>query len=509
MLSIIAPMPALSRSIHGIDQIRAIETAAIESGIDASTLMCRAGQAAFVGLRAQWPTAKSIVVVCGFGNNAGDGYVLAQEAMSAGFTVNVVSLRAPESLRGAAQQAWRAYRKAGGVSQSWDACLLEGADVVVDAILGTGLSRSIDESLQQIMHTINASGLPVLALDVPSGLHADSGHVMGAAIRATHTISFVGLKTGFYLGEGPNYVGQVLLDELSIPTSILQAAHVAAMRIDESCVQRALPPRARTAHKGHFGHVLIVGSGLGMPGAVRLAGEACLRVGAGLVTVATRPEYVASVVAGCPELMVRGIHSAEDLAPSLEQADVIAIGPGLGQDAWALELWSAVLSTNKPLIVDADALNLLALHPQRRDHWVLTPHPGEAARLLVSHTAAIQAARLNSAQSLVDQYGGVVVLKGAGTWVAAVNEWTAVCDRGNPGMAAPGMGDVLTGIIAGIAAQQADVQGGLWQSACTGVYVHALAGDRAAQQGERGMRASDLFEQLRYCINLRVNLRVN
>jgi NAD(P)H-hydrate epimerase len=207
--------------------------------------------------------------------------------------------------------------------------------------------------------------------------------------------------------------------------------------------------------------------------------------------------------------MVRGIHSAKDLAPSLEQADVIAIGPGLGQDAWALELWSAVLSTNKPLIVDADALNLLALHPQRRDNWVLTPHPGEAARLLASNTAAIQTARLNSVQSLVDQYGGVVVLKGAGTWVATVNELPAVCDLGNPGMAAPGMGDVLTGIIAGIAAQQADIQVGLWQSACTGVYVHALAGDRAAQQGERGMRASDLFEQLRYCINLRVNLRVN
>ncbi len=505
MLPIIAPMSALPISIHSISQVRAIEAAAIESGIDAYTLMRRAGQAAFAALRAKWPTARHIVVVCGFGNNAGDGYVFAELAAAAGLKVTVATLVAPNSLHGAAEQAWLAYRDTGGVTQSWDVRLLEGAEVVVDAVLGTGLSRGIDDSLQQVIHVINSSSLPVLALDVPSGIHADTGQVLGAAICATYTVSFVGLKIGFYLGDGPDYVGQLILDDLSIPSSILQAANQVATRIDNSCVKQSLPPRARTAHKGHFGHVLIVGSGLGMPGAVRLAGEACLRVGAGLVTVATLPEHVSSVVAGCPELMVHGVLTANDLFPLLEQADVIAIGPGLGQDAWAQDLLAAVLATDKPLIIDADALNLLAHHPQRRERCVLTPHPGEAARLLNSNTVSIQAARLQSAQALLDRYGGVVVLKGAGTWVAYENELPVVCDRGNPGMAAPGMGDVLTGIIAGIAAQQTDIYDGLWRSACAGVYVHALAGDRAALQGERGMKASDLFEQLRYCVNTWVN----
>lgn len=505
MLSIIAPMSALPVSIHSISQIRAIEAAAMAAGIDAYTLMCRAGQAAFATLCAKWPTAKHILVVCGFGNNAGDGYVLAKLAAASGLKVTVVALAAPQTLHGAAQQAWQSYRDAGGIPQSWDLCLLEGVEVVVDAVLGTGLSRSVDDSLQQVIQGINSSEQPVLSLDVPSGLHADTGLVMGAAIRASCTVSFVGLKLGFYLGEGPDYVGQLVVDDLAIPQSILSAQHKVAMRLNDTYVKRALTPRARTAHKGHFGHVLIIGSGLGMSGAVRLAGEACLRVGAGLVTVATRPEHVSSVVAGCPELMVRGVLSANDLASLLEQADVIAIGPGLGQDTWAQDLLAAVLATNKPLIVDADALNLLAHHPQRRDDWILTPHPGEAARLLNSNTTSIQAGRLQSAQHLVDRYGGVVVLKGAGTLIAPRNELPVVCDRGNPGMAAPGMGDVLTGIIAGIAAQQADIPAGLSCAACAGVYVHALAGDRAAQHGERGMKASDLFEQIRYCVNTSVN----
>jgi NAD(P)H-hydrate epimerase len=501
MLPIIALMSTLPISIHSIFQIRAIEAAVIESGIDAYTLMCRAGQAAFEILRQKWPTARRILVVCGFGNNAGDGYVLAQLAADAGLSVTVVSLVSTEFLRGAAQQAWQAYRKAGGDAQAWDARFPEDADVVVDAILGTGLSRPIDDELQHVINAINSSALPVLSLDVPSGLHAETGQVMGAAIHATHTMSFIGLKTGLYLGEGPDYVGELSLDELSIPSSIFQAAGKIAIRIDESRVKRLLLPRKRTAHKGQFGHVLIIGSGLGMPGAARLAGEACLRVGAGLVTVATRPEYVSSVVAGCPELMVRGALNPNDLSSLFDEVDVIAIGPGLGQDIWAQNLFAAVLATHKPLIVDADALNLLANHPQPRDHWVLTPHPGEAARLLGSNTVSIQAARLQSVKNLADRYGGVVVLKGAGTWVATANELPAVCDRGNPGMAAPGMGDVLTGIIAGIVAQHSDIKSSLWQSACAGVYVHALAGDHVARQGERGMRASDLIEQLRYWVN--------
>ena len=501
MLPIIAPMSDLPLSIHSIAQIKAIENAAIDSGLDAYLLMNRAGQAAYAALRAEWPDVVHILVVCGFGNNAGDGFVLARLAAAQGMQVTCVVLCQPEQLHGAARQACQVYINEGGKLQPWNVELLQSAELIVDAIFGTGLSRTLDESLQSVINTLNQSVLPKFSLDIPSGLQADSGHVMGAAIYAQCTLCFVGLKQGFYLAEGPNHVGKILFDDLSIPASLCECVETIAKRLDHLFVRQALPSRTRTAHKGQGGHVLIVGGGRGMAGAVRLTGEACLRSGAGLVTVVTHPEHVMNVVLERPELMVKGVRHAEELVTLLERADVIAIGPGLGQDEWAHELFAAVIATNKPLIVDADALNLLAVEPCYRTNWVLTPHPGEAARLLKMTTGSIQSARLESAQSLVLRYGGIAVLKGSGTWVACASELPVVCDRGNPAMAAPGMGDLLTGVIAGIAAQQADVNSGLWRSACAGVYVHAWAGDKAAQGRSRGLIASDLLKYLPDCVN--------
>lgn len=478
-----------------------MDARAIALGIPAYTLMTRAAAAALAALRSEWPQAMRLLVVCGYGNNAGDGYVLARLASADKLQVTVVALADPQQLQGAARQAWQDYVAAGGVTQPWRAELLLDADVVVDAILGTGLSRLLDASLQTIVQAINDSARPVLALDVPTGLHADSGAIMGKAICAHRTVTFVGLKQGLYLGNGPNQVGSILFDDLGIPAEIAQHTEAVAERMEGTVVQRALPRRPRTAHKGQQGHVLIVGGGIGMAGAVRLSGEACLRVGAGLVTVATRPEQVSVVVAARPELMCCGVLSAAKLAPLLMRASVIAIGPGLGQDEWARSMFAAVMASDKPLIVDADALNLLAQQPYRRNNWVLTPHPGEASRLLGTTTAAIQAARLQSLQALLDRYSGTVVLKGAGTLVASSDQLPTLCDRGNPGMAAPGMGDVLTGIIAGIAAQQTHAGGDLSLAARAGVYVHATAGDIAARHGERGVLASDLFAHLPRCVN--------
>jgi NAD(P)H-hydrate epimerase len=262
-------------------------------------------------------------------------------------------------------------------------------------------------------------------------------------------------------------------------------------------VDFSLPKRPRDAHKGSFGHVLIVGGDHGMGGAVRLAAEAGLRAGAGLVSVATRAEHVPALIAGLPEAMPRAVEHADDLDGLLARATVVAVGPGLGQDAWGRALYERVLASGLPMVVDADALNLLAASPKRRLNWVLTPHPGEAARLLGSDTTTVQSDRFRALEALLESYHGTVVLKGAGTLVGAPGELTAVCDRGNPGMAAPGMGDALTGVVAALAAQGLSLP----DAARAGVWLHAVAGDRAALRGERGLLAREVIAELRGLVN--------
>jgi NAD(P)H-hydrate epimerase len=318
-------------------------------------------------------------------------------------------------------------------------------------------------------------------------------------VRADCTITFVGLKTGLFIGDGPEYTGTVYFDDLEIDAPSATEFKPGLERIVDSEIQRALPRRPRAAHKGNFGRVLIIGSGSGMPGATRLSGEACLRVGAGLVTVAVAPENVAAISSGRPELICLGLSDVSQLGEALERAEIIAIGPGLGRTKWASEALQAVLATDKPLVVDADALNLIAeAGAPPRDNWILTPHPGEAGRLLDISTEEIQADRLSALDRLVARYGGTVVLKGAGTVVGTKGRIPALCERGNPGMASAGTGDVLTGAVAGILAQCRDT----WLAARVGVLVHAMAGDAAARTGERGLIASDIARELHNCVNL-------
>jgi NAD(P)H-hydrate epimerase len=368
---------------------------------------------------------------------------------------------------------------------------------VVDAIFGTGLSRPLGPMTIERINTINECGAPILALDIPSGLDSDTGAVWGGAIIAERTLSFIGLKLGFYLGEGPNHTGIVLFDDLDLPANAASFVEPSALRIGEDALAELLPRRRRTTHKGQQGSVLVIGGGIGMAGAARMAGEAALRAGAGLVTVATWPDNVASITASRPELMCRGVSSAYDLEAMIERADVLAIGPGLGRDAWGQQLLDKALLSDKPTVIDADALNLLSHAPRASSKWVLTPHPGEAGRLLGISTADVQADRLQAARELAKRFAGTVVLKGAGTLVVTNDSLPYICDKGNPGMASPGMGDVLTGVIAGIAAQTADLPG----AARVGVLVHAMAGDMAARRGERGLLATDLFGYLQTCVN--------
>ncbi len=490
-------MSTLPVAVHTAAQVRALDRHASEDlQIPSYTLMTRAGEAALGALRSCWPSAQRIAIVCGPGNNGGDGYVLARLAREQRLEVAAIRLHEPGGLKGDARRAHDDFLAAGGTVGAWHANCLREADVVVDAIFGVGLSRPVAGVAVEAIATINACA-HVLALDIPSGLHADTGEILGDAVRAERTLTFLGLKLGFYLGEGPNCVGVAMFDSLDLESAALAFVAPAAVRIDEPDIARLLPRRRRTAHKGQQGSVLVIGGNIGMPGAARMAGEAALRAGAGLVTVATRSENVAAIVGARPELMCRGVASAEELAALIARADVLALGPGLGQDDWAQMMFETALAKDRRTIVDADALNLLAQSPRASAHWILTPHPGEAARLLNMTAAEVQRDRLGAAREIATRYAGVVALKGAGTLVVSDHHLPAICDRGNPGMASPGMGDVLTGIIAGIVAQSSD----LAAAARVGVLVHALAGDMAARRGELGLLATDLFAHIPTCVN--------
>ncbi len=489
-------MPAFSQALYTAAQVRELDRRAIAQGIPAEELMRRAGTAAWQTLASHWPAAQHIVVFAGAGNNAGDGYVLAKEALQAKRRVTLINVGDTAKLSDAAAAARAKYLAVEGQERRFSGVLPDDADVIVDALLGTGLDRSLRDQWAQAVQLINTGGKPVLALDIPSGLNSDTGAVMGVAVQATVTVTFIGMKAGMVTGEGPVCVGEIVLAALGVFTQFDADIIPAARCISEA--EMRLPRRARSAHKGRFGHVLVIGGDHGMGGAVHLTAEAALRSGAGLVTVATRPAYVASFLAGLPEAMVHGLETAAEVLPLIGRATVIAIGPGLGQGDWGRMLLAMALDTQLPLVVDADALSLLAAHPIVRGQWVLTPHPGEASRLLKQTISAIQEDRYRAALHLVEQFRAVVVLKGAGSIVAATDETPAVCTHGNPGMAAPGMGDVLTGVIAALIAQGF----ALPEAARIGVALHALAGDRAAQSGERGLMARDLISALRQVMNL-------
>ncbi|MDH5620168.1 MAG: NAD(P)H-hydrate dehydratase [Gammaproteobacteria bacterium] len=490
-------MQKLPANIYSVAAVREIDRTTIEDhGVPGYTLMTRAAAAAVREARAQFPNAQRWQVVCGAGNNGGDGYVMARLAAYEGILVSVLTLVDPEKLTGDAATAWGDFAAEGGVVMPWSGDLDAEADLIVDGILGSGLERDVGGTFAEAVVAINAHPAPVLALDIPTGIHGDTGKVLGTAARADMTVTFVGLKPGLFLGDAADYCGAIRFADLDIPAHYRDGVEPAYRRVDDAQLESALKPRPRGAHKGDFGHVLVIGGGEGMPGAVRLAGEAALRTGAGRVSIATHPSHAALLVATRPELMSHAVASANDLDPLLEKADVIAFGPGLGQTEWSRTMYEWAAQPSLPAVWDADGLNLLAQQPGRAENRIITPHPGEAAVLLGTTTADVQSDRAASLAMLADRYGGTAVLKGAGSLVST-DSVPFLCTAGNPGMAAPGMGDVLTGIIAGLLAQGLSLQ----DAATIGVEVHARAGDRAVLAGERGMLASDLMAELRGLLN--------
>lgn len=495
-------MHQLPYELYTAEQTRELDRIVSEQhAIPAATLMARAGAAALETINDNWPEVRHILVICGSGNNGGDGYELARQALEKDYLLTVIEVGKPDKMSAETSAARASLFATGTVTQTFNGSLPD-SDIIVDALFGTGLDRAIGGSYAQAITAINqVNNTPVLSLDIPSGIHADSGQVLGIAVKATATISFIGLNIGLFNGEAPDFSGNIYFDALAVPEAIYAVVPPLARRIDlNHHANTVLAPRQRTAHKGHHGHLLIIGGEHGMTGAPRIAAEAGARVGAGLTSIATRRSHSATMNLSRPELMCHGVEDLTELSALTQVASVISIGPGLGQSQWSEALLHQAIETRLPLIVDADALNLLSQQPQKNDHWILTPHPGEAARLLGCSSADIQADRVDAIQQLQDRYGGIIVLKGANTLIYSGDGPVYLSTWGNPGMASGGMGDALAGIIGGLVAQQLS----FIDAACIGVVLHGMAADKAAEQdGERGMLAMDLMPHLRHLANLR------
>jgi hydroxyethylthiazole kinase-like uncharacterized protein yjeF len=490
---------SLTNNLYSGDQTRELDRRAIqEQGIPGAVLMKRAGRAAFEYACSVWPQNRRWLVLCGGGNNAGDGYVFAALAAQRQYEVAILFTSPPEQLRGDACAAYEYARQEGVSIQPFfaDASPFEDDLVIVDALLGIGLRSPVREDTAAAIRWINSTGAPVLALDLPSGLCADAGAELGIAVRATHTITFIAAKTGLFTGRGPALCGRVEVAGLGVAEEAFTDLPPTATKIELPELLPLLPERAADAHKGQFGHVMVIGGELGYGGAAILAAETASMTGAGLISLATRAEHVAAALVRRPELMVIGVPSGQELEPYLARPTVLVVGPGLGRTPWSEQLLQQALQSNLPLVLDADALNILAeghLPLPAHRQWVMTPHPGEAARLLGCSTQEVQDNRIWAVTQLQQKLGGVILLKGAGTLICA-DGTVFLAKVGNPGLATAGSGDVLAGLIGSLLAQ------GLapLQAAQLGVCLHGEAADLAIEDtGIAGLQAAELAPYIR------------
>jgi NAD(P)H-hydrate epimerase len=468
--------------------------------------MQEAGEAAYDYLRQRWPNAGRLCVICGTGNNGGDGLILASLALRSGLAVQVFLAGVAEAMVGDAALArdqWLAIANHHAV-RPWALTLEEldpsSYDVVVDGLFGTGLNRPLDQQTCELIETINSMGCPVLALDCPSGLHADTGRALPVAIRATATVTFIVPKRGLLTGHAGDHTGDIVLAALGADAADLSAvaADVVCPHLDE--LRQTLPSLPAAVHKYQRGKLVIVGGGPGMAGAAILAGEAALMAGAGLVCVASTDATCGAAVVRYPELLARPVASPEDLRDAIPKARALVLGPGLGTTPWAASLLDFALQSSLPLVLDADALTLLKdrveLLQDRSAPVILTPHEGEAARLLDVSADEIGSDRFAAVTALSARYAATVVLKGHGTLVSSANLALPIvlCPLGNPGMAVGGMGDVLSGVLGALLAQGLTTD----EAAVLGVFLHAAAGDRCAEaHGLRGLLPSEVAKEIR------------
>ncbi|WP_158527250.1 NAD(P)H-hydrate dehydratase [Pelagibaculum spongiae] len=489
-------------------QVRDIDYTAIHRlpahlRIDGYALMCRAGLAAFKQLRQHWPTCQSLLVFTGPGNNGGDAWVVAKLAHQAGISVQVIFISAPTSQ--SCIQAAADYHAAGGTSKAVDFQMLDQdlakADCLVDGLLGSGFSGVLRGDYPQLIQMINAANKPLLALDIPSGLNGDNGVASASTIVADLTISFIAATLGLFTADASHFTGKVIVEDLQLPAQAFLAHVPVGHLLDSQLPKSLIQPRHGNSYKNHHGHLLLAGGSQNMGGAILLAATAAAKTGAGLVSSLVNDNYCPAFTAAHPGIMFAGWKSA-DLQLMLNKANALVIGPGMGQSSQAQQLVSALIDNDLPKVIDADALNLLASQAaltdklQKNAPLVITPHPGEAARLLNISTIEVQSDRLSAVKLLQQKFGGVAVLKGAGSLIYDGQQlWC--CPFGNPGMAVAGMGDLLAGIIGSFLAQGHSAL----NSACLGVLIHAQAGDIAADAGQIGLQAVDLLPSLRGLVN--------
>ena len=491
--------------LYSADATRNLDNIAInEFKIPGYELMKRAGKAAFNHFQNTYPLASSILICCGAGNNAGDGYVIAKLAQKAGLKVKVISLIDVEKLGGDAKLAWKDWHSLGHQLINFSVDLLNNTDVVIDALIGTGLQREVEGEWAEVIDAINESNKPVISVDIPSGLCADTGSIAGHGIQATSTITFIALKKGLFTHHGVDCCGELLFDNLSIPSGVYNRQSEQATLLDWEYLKVQLKPRKRSIHKHQLGHVFVLGGDKGMPGAIRMTAEAALRAGAGLVTVVSHKEHTPMLLSGRPELMISPSEDGHLPADFLLNASAVVIGPGLTNSNWSQNLLACALECSAPKIVDAGALRLLSKEDGPRDDWILTPHAGEAASLLDDSTGdtainatTVQESRFTSIEMIHALYGGHIVLKGAGSLIQSSDQLTQLCPYGNPGMASAGMGDVLSGVVAGLVGQGYS----LALATSLAVCIHSMAGDMAAADGETGLLASDLLAFIRQLMN--------
>ncbi|MCX5722847.1 MAG: NAD(P)H-hydrate dehydratase [Nitrospirae bacterium] len=493
-----------------------------EAKIPSATLMERAGEGIVRQLEEQYGPmrGKTVTILCGKGNNGGDGLVVARLLHRQRAKVQVLLLTPVADLSRDAAAMYRRFAKVAGSAKilrfrpaEQVRPLLASSDILVDALLGTGLSAEVTGTYREAIELINGAGKPVIAVDLPSGIHADTGAILGQAVRASLTVTLGLPKLGLYVGAGIDQAGIIRIVDIGIPPAYVDKLESRTRLLTSDDIVNMLPERRPSSHKGTFGHAGIIAGSVGKTGAAALAAQAALRIGAGLVTVAT-PSSVNDVLESklleamtmpFPETKARTLaRSGLDRILAFVQArTAIAIGPGLSTHHETVELVQALMKhLDRPSVLDADALNALAgrasLLTECPTPPILTPHPGEMARLEVDATAqSINADRIGTARRFARERGVFVVLKGARTVIARPDGLVAICPTGNPGMATAGTGDVLTGMIVGLLAQGVPS----WEAVCAATYLHGLAGDLAARQlGQAGMIASDLIAQIPYAL---------
>lgn len=484
--------------IYGCDAVRQIERRFVPNAIP--TLMERAGAAAAAEvLRTLQGKRGKVLIAAGPGNNGGDAFVVARHLRQTGYDVTLAFAGDPARLAADAHSAWSAWVSAGGDMVAEIPSI--PFDLAVDGLFGIGLQRPITGLYADWIECLNQMTCPVLALDIPSGLDSDTGRVLGRAVRATHTATFIALKPGMLTLDGPDHCGTISIHELGLDcASVLPATgHL----LTESAYTRQLRPRLRNTHKGSNGNAIIIGGARGMTGAALLSSRAALKSGTGRVFVGLLDTQAPTLDLQQPELMLR---SATELLTT-QTADAIAIGPGLGRDDTANVALRLAIAYPAPLVLDADALNLLGANrtlaeqiAARQQPTILTPHPAEAARLLGCDTFMVQADRIKAANALANRFNAGVVLKGCGSIVAYPNGQWLINNTGNPGLASAGMGDVLTGLIVSLLAQGWPADTALLAA----VHIHGLAADRLVAQGygPTGLTASEVIDAIRTEINL-------